>query len=308
MSKKEVKVFDILSEGFGLYFRNIKKFLYYMSFPVLGQVLGLLLIFGLTFIYTINLPKLISNYKFFDNFTVLVICSILVAIPGLIILLKAFWDFLVAYGAVNSMVAALVKTGKLYDFPAHTQVITRRTPSYILLWLLYSIFILLSVNIIFWVVGFIFFIYFSLIFQVFTLEEASPLDSFRRSFKLVKGNFAKTLAIITVLFLVTYIMLPQIFTYLLDLIKGVGFLALLIQGWVAQMPFDTVNSFLLSLNLAAITPLVVAQGLVSFIIAQIIVQYTLPLRSICLCLWYRELKKSEDKLSKKKSKISELQE
>ena len=68
MSKKEVKVFDILSEGFGLYFRNIKKFLYYMSFPVLGQVLGLLLIFGLTFIYTINLPKLISNYKGTNNY------------------------------------------------------------------------------------------------------------------------------------------------------------------------------------------------------------------------------------------------
>ncbi|MBQ6516728.1 hypothetical protein IJI31_06065 [bacterium] len=308
MGKKEIRVFDIVNEGFLMYFRNLKKFLYYMTFPVLGQVLGLLLIFGMTFIYTSKVPYLVSNFKFFDNFAVLIIVAILLVIPGFIIFFKAFWDYLVAYGAVNSMVAAMVKTGKLYDFPAHNQVIIRRSAAFVLLWILFSIYLLLSLNIIFWVVGFIFFVYFSLIFQVFTLEETSPLESFRRSFQLVRGNFAKTLFILIILFIVTYLIIPQIIVGIFDVVNGIDFSSGLIQGWTSQFPVDSVNQILITLNMTILTPLIIAKWLISVLLSQVIIQYLLPLRSIVLCLWYKQLKKIDDKASKKKSKISELQE
>ena len=308
MSKKEIRILDIVNEGFLMYFKNCKKFLIYMTFPVLGQFLGIVLIFLMTFFYTMKLPYLVSNFKFFDNFTVLVLGSLLVTIPGFVIFFKAFWDFLVAYGAVNSMVAALVKTGKLYDFPAHNAVITRRSAAFIMLWLLFGIYVLLSLNIIFWVIGFIFFVYFSLIFQIFTLEETSPFESFRRSFQLVKGNFAKTLFILIILFVTTYLVLPQIILWIFSFIKGIEVLSGLLQVWTKQFPIDTLNQVLISLDIAIITPLIIAKWIISLFVTQIIIQYLLPLRSIVLCLWYMHLKKIDDKANKKKSKISELQE
>lgn len=308
MSKKEIRVFDVVNEGFLMYFKNIKKFLVYMTFPVLGQLLGIVLIFSMTFFYTMKLPYLVSNYKVFDNFTVLVLCSLLVAVPGFVIFFKAFWDYLVVYGAVNSMVAALVKNGKLYDFPAHNEVIIRRSAAFVMLWLLFCIYVLFSLNIIFWVIGFIFFVYFSLIFQVFTLEETSPLESFKRSFQLVRGNFAKTLFILIILFVVTYMIIPQIILWIFDLIKGVEVLSGLVQVWTKQFPLDTFNQVLINFDIAIITPLIIAKWIIALFITQIIIQYLLPLRSIVLCLWYMHLKKIDDKANKKKSKISELQE
>ena len=88
-----------------------------MSFPVLGQIAGLLLVFLITFIYTKNLPALILKFPVLDNFNTLILISILLTLPGLIIFVKAFWEYLVAYGAVNSMLDNMLKSGKVYDFP-----------------------------------------------------------------------------------------------------------------------------------------------------------------------------------------------
>ena len=50
MAKFKIKdgVWQVLSEGLKLYFTNFLKFTQYMLFPVFGQVIGILLIFGLT--------------------------------------------------------------------------------------------------------------------------------------------------------------------------------------------------------------------------------------------------------------------
>ena len=308
MTKKEIRVFDIVNDGFLMYFKNFKKFFVYMTFPVLGQLVGMILIFGMTYIYTSKVPYLVSNFKFFDNFAVLISISILLVIPGFIIFFKAFWDYLVAYGSVNSMVAAMVKTGKLYDFPAHNQVITRRSAAFVLLWVIFSIYLLFAFNIIFWVVGFIFFVYFSLIFQVFTLEEASPLESFKRSFHLVRGHFTKTLFILIILFIVTYLIIPQLVVGIFDAVNGINFSSRLIEGWASQIPLDSFNLVLIKMNMAILTPVIIAKWLISILLSQVIIQYLLPLRSIVMCLWYKHLKKTDDKAGKKKSKISELQE
>jgi len=308
MVKKETGIFEIISESVGLYFSNFSKFFKYMSFPVLGQIIGLILIFSCTYVYTKNLPYLISNYKFFDNFFVIIFLSLLITLPGFIILLKAFWEFIVAYGAVNSMVESMTKSGKLYDFPAHNQVITRRANSYILLWFIYGLFILLSLNICFWVLGLIFFIYFILIFQIFTLEELPPLQCFKRSLELIKGNYLKTALLVLFIGGFTYLLLPQLIMALINLTNTVGFLSNYLQVLTAQFPLDVINSNIEKIGFATITPYSVASTLISLIITQVIIQYTLPLRTICWCLWYKKLNKNKGKIEKKKQKKTETAE
>lgn len=137
MAKKNKTPLGIFIESIGLYFSNFDKFVKYMTFPVLGQVGGLLLVLILTMIYTKHIPQI-------ENINILILLSILVTLPGLLIFTKAFWEYLVAYGAVNSMLDNMLKSGKVYDFDAHTELIKRRSVPFVGLWFLFGVFSLLK--------------------------------------------------------------------------------------------------------------------------------------------------------------------
>ena len=49
MAKKNKTPLGIFTEAIGLYFSNFDKFMKYMTFPVLGQIAGLGLVFLITF-------------------------------------------------------------------------------------------------------------------------------------------------------------------------------------------------------------------------------------------------------------------
>ena len=127
MAKKKNTPLNIFMESVGLYFSNFDKFFKYMTFPVLGQVLGLSLVFLLLFFFTKNMPVVIEKVPALSNLPTLLVIAILVILPGMIIFLKAFWEYLVAYGAINSMFENMIKSGKVYDFDAHTELIKRRS-------------------------------------------------------------------------------------------------------------------------------------------------------------------------------------
>ena len=187
MPKTKQTPLGILTESIGLYFSNFDKFLKYMSFPVLGQIAGLGLVFLFTYFYTKYIPELVEKYTILDNFNVLILISIALALPGLAIFVKAFWEYLVAYGAVNSMLDNMLKSGKVYDFDAHTELIKRRTLSFVGLWFLFGIFSFLALFPPFWIICAVFAVYFVLVFQVFTFEPAlSPIGCVKRSLMLIK--------------------------------------------------------------------------------------------------------------------------
>ena len=152
MAKKNKTPLGIFSESIGLYFSNFDKFVQYMSFPVLGQIVGLGLVLLITFFYTQNLPNLLEKYSSLDNFNTLILLSILITLPGLAIFIKAFWDYLVAYGAINSMLDNMLKSGRVYDFDAHTELIKRRSIAFVGLWFLFGIFSTIAICPLFWVV------------------------------------------------------------------------------------------------------------------------------------------------------------
>lgn len=301
MAKIKNSVWAIFFEGVKLYFSNFPSFFKYLAFPVFGQIVGILLTFGATFLYIEKLPALISSGGVFNNFSMIFLLLIAISIPGLFIFMKAFWDYLVAYGAINSMVENMVKSGRIYDFDAHTELITRRTPSFIVLWILFGIFALDAMFPLLWIIGIILFVYFVLIFQVFTFEpDKSAMACFRKSMEIIKGNFARTFGLMILVWLLTYIIFPELIKFAFDFVNFIGFMAIPVDIWANQLPIKDINALLSTTPLTyQLTSLMIAKFVVSGFLGYIVICMTLPLRSICWTLWYKNLNKGETKLDKK---------
>ena len=287
---KKTSTLGIFTEAIALYFSNFSKFMKYMTFPALGQLGRLLLVFLITYVYTQNMPPLIEKYPDLSNVPLFIGISLLITLPGLAIFCKAFWEYLVAYGAINSMYENMQKSGKVYDFDAHTELIKRRAFSFIGLWALFGVFQLVALCPLFWVICGILAVYFVLVFQVFTYEpELSPVGCVKKSLSLVKGHFGQTFLLMALAGLLTYLFIPQLFIKLFEVAKINGFLVNAIMPVITQLP---VPEFVSHSDAAMFT--------VHIFIAQIIIQYTLPLRSIMWSMWYKELNKSLPSVSRKK--------
>jgi len=266
----------------------------------------LLLTLVLSYFYAINLPNLAKKIPALNDFSTLLLFAILICLPGLTIFLKAFWEYLVAYGAVNSMLENMIKSGKVYDFDAHTELIKRRTVSFVGLWALVGLFSLLSLIPFFWVPCAVFAIFFVLIFQVFTFEpEQTPLGCAKRSLELVKGHFASTFLLIALVGALTYFLIPQIAKVFCDYTHITLALSNLTKPFIMLLPIAEWNNILAYIYLPPLKLDEVAMFVVSSFIAQIFIQYTLPLRSILCGVWYKSLnggKLGVNTDSKKKSK------
>lgn len=292
-TKSDCNIFAILVDSVKIYCTNFLKFTQYMAFPVLGQVLGLGLIFGLAFWYSQNLPALIDKSPAFNNPSTVLWCVILITVPGMIIFLKAFWDYLVAYGALNSMADSAMNVGKVYDFPAHNALVTNHTFKFVALWFVISLMSLIAVIPFFIVIGAIFFVYFILVFQVFVFEpDTSVIGCFKRSLNLIKGNFAKTFILMCVIAFFTHFLFVKGFSVFFDLIRVTELLTNPVEAWIsANIPLDSLNNFLINLNprTEILSPAKIAQSIVYQVPFFIVTGFTLPLRSICWTLWYKAL-------------------
>lgn len=290
MAKKNNSALGIFMESIGLYFSNIDKFIKYMTFPVLGQIAGLFLVLLLTLFYTRNIPNLMQKIPALNDFSILMLIAILIALPGLAIFMKAFWEYLVAYGAVNSMVENMLKSGKVYDFDAHTELIKRRAISFVGLWFLFGIFSLIAVIPFFWVPCAVLTIYFVLVFQVFTFDaDLSPIDCVKKSFQLVKGNFLSTFMLFALIGALTYVLIPQLINMFFDYTHLTKFFAKAIMPIFAELPISEINAVLTQAFVKPITAEGITLSLVSITVAQIFIQYTLPMRSILWSIWYKKL-------------------
>ena len=303
MTKKNKTPLGIFAEAIGLYFSNFKQFVKYMSFPVLGQVVGLCLVFLCIYIYSKNMPYLIEKFSLFDNFVALILVAIFLTVPGMIIFMKAFWEYLVAYGALNSMLENMLSSGKVYDFDAHTELIKRRTVSYVGLWMLFCIFSAIAIVPFFWVIAGIFAVFFVLVFQVFTYEpELTPVGCVKKSLMLVKGHFASTFMLMALAGALTYCLIPQLFNMLFNSVNINNFLASVITPVIAELPVAELNKAISYAYLPPIKVEDIAMFVVATTVAQILIQYTLPLRSLLWGLWYKELNGSIPKQVEKKRK------
>lgn len=309
----KVKVEDnmvwVVLAAIRMYSGNFLKFCGYMAFPVLGQILGLGLVFGLAAMFNYYLPDLALKYDILRDMSTITLSIMIIIIPGLLIFMKAFWDYLVAYGAINSVTESFLTTGRIYDFPAHNETVTCRSFNFILLWILYSLFWLITSIPFFWIIGPIIFIYFILIFQVFSFEpDVSPVGCFKRSFQIIRGNSFRTLLILIAMGIVTLLFIEGV-SVIFDFAKLTGFLAKFFEAsLVDYVPIDTINNTMLIFNSSfnLITPEKVANFFVSQVVTFIVAGFTLPLRSICWALWYKAITDNQPTQRKKSTRRKQL--
>ncbi len=286
MSKYKLKnsIFFILWEGIKIYFSNIDKFLLYMLFPVFGQVIGIALSFGLSLGFA---DKVVQKA---DSPAVALLMILLLAIPGLLIFAKAFWDYMVAYVALNSMTEGAVTTGKVYDLASHNEVATQRGWKYIGFLIILSVLMSLGSSIFFIIPGFVLWIYFILVFQVFTFEpDLSITDIFKRSFLLVKGNWARTFILMAVLGFFSMYILTEGITVVFDYLNLTASASSIFNFISNLIPLDLVNKILVHANQPIITNEMISKTIFLSVLGMIISGLTLPIRSICWSLWYKNL-------------------
>ena len=286
MSKYKLKnsIFFILWEGIKIYFSNIDKFLLYMLFPVFGQVIGIALSFGLSLGFA---DKVVQKA---DSPAVALLMILLLAIPGLLIFAKAFWDYMVAYVALNSMTEGAVTTGKVYDLDSHNEVATQRGWKYIGFLIILSVLMSLGSSIFFIIPGFVLWIYFILVFQVFTFEpDLSITDIFKCSFLLVKGNWARTFILMAVLGFFSMYILTEGITVVFDYLNLTASASSIFNFISNLIPLDLVNKILVHANQPIITNEMISKTIFVSVLGMIISGLTLPIRSICWSLWYKNL-------------------
>ena len=289
-------VWLIFFEGIKIFALNIHKFMLYMAFPVLGQILGIFLIFGLTFWFTQNMQDIAAKYDALNNMSTMVTLIVVSVIPGLLILIKAIWDYLVAFVALNSMTDGYLNTGKVYDFKAHNSVATQKSFSFIAIWFLIGLMTILAIIPVFWIFAGLFFIYFILVFQVFSFENGlSPIGYFKRSLSLIKGNFGRTFLLMAILTIFTYVIITSGLGVLFDAFNWSNSLGKMFEAWAYTLPIDPLEQF-------GVTPALIGAHMVKELVFFLAVGFTLPLRSICWTLWYNELAADDLPTVKKSSK------
>ena len=292
-------VWLIFFESIKIYALNIHKFMLYMAFPVLGQVIGLFMIFGLTYWFTQNMQDIAMKYPALNDMSAMVTLIVVSVLPGLLILVKAFWDYLVAFVGLNSMTEGYLNTGRVYDFKAHNSVVTKKTFSFIAIWFLISIMTILGIIPFFSIFLAVMFVYFIIVFQVFTFEDGlSPIGYFKRSFELIKGTFARTFLLASILTVFTYYILSSGLGVVFDALNWSSALEKVFEAWAFTMPIEVLEPY-------GITPAIVGTMLVKQLVFLLVVGFTLPIRSICWTLWYKELANAdfpEVKKPKKRAK------
>ena len=287
MAKYEVRnsIWFALVEGIRIYFSNIDKFIIYMLFPVFGQVIGIALSFGLS----LGFAQKIADKT--DNPTNAFLLILLLTMPGLLIFAKAFWDYMVAYVALNSMTDGAVNTGKVYDFRSHNAVATERLFKFILLLMTVGILSSLATSIFFIIPGFVLWIYFILVYQIFTFEpDLGVKDCFKRSFNLVKGNWLRTFVLLFILTFFSIYIITEGISVVFDYLNLTEKIYSGLNYYTNTIPLDYINKALAYVKLPIITPELISQSIFYTILSCIVTGLTLPVRSICWTIWYYNLR------------------
>lgn len=295
MAKKDftfLNIFQIFVEGIKLYLFNFEKFTKYMAFPVLGQVVGIGIIFTATYLFTLLVPELTTLNSVFDNILFVFLLLLLITLPGFFIFCKAFWDFLIAMASLNSMASFIIESkNKLDDTGIHDGLIKRRVFSYILFLLIISVIFALGSFPLLWGLFLVVFVFISLSFQAFALEEdKSPVEAIMLSISLVKYNFLRTALLLVLLGVTTYWIIPALICWGLDKGNIAGFFSYPIERFITLLPIKELNgTFLASGINYQINTAVISKEVTLGIIAIVITAFLLPLRSLCCTMLFKEL-------------------
>ena len=313
-TKHKTSAWGLFGKGLKLYLKNFYILSEGMIFPVFGQLIGIVLILWPCFYYSQNVLSWINTYPALNNIGMVFLLLILIAAPGFFIFTKAFWEYMIATVSLNALVSNILKRGNLNDIAIHNQIIKGKSKDYISL---------LSILCLIWVIGLVapfgvfaldinigaktfFFssamiisvitllslsVYFSLAFQVFALENLSPIRTINKSMNLLEGNFWRALWLGVLLFVVTSAVVPSIIQYMVGnsiIIKPITHPVYVYFSSLIKSPDMLANSaiapFISGKNIIFELSKVITLSFVGIIITSLM----LPLGSACYTLLYFE--------------------
>ena len=277
--KLSLNIFKIFFGSVKIYFLYLDKFVKYLMFPVMGQILGLIVLFTIAYLFNVNASTLQEKIPFLSDEKNFFIAYLICLAPFFAIFIKAFYEYIIAFASLNSVCYIITPKKKVQDidFKTHDSAIERRLLPYVALLFLASVLSIVLAFPFFW----IFAPFIILMFQVFALEQSSgPISSIGRSIDLVKGHYFITLIAIVLSALLTYFLIPGLFMWALDYFKITPFLNAPVEKFVSVLPIDLsrVNETLMTLGVSTITSLDIARMLTESTIYSIFIMFTLPLR------------------------------
>ncbi len=249
-----MNILKITFKSIGLYISNFLLFLIVMAFPVFGQLIGVAGILGATYYYSKEVFNLAKINPFLSNTFVILLILILLILPGFVIFLRAFWDYLIKMISLNSLTQTLFKGNPVKDLFIYDESVNVRSKTYITLLLLISLLWLVALaapaaifllplesslqTIILLVgelIGIIFLciasVYLSLSFQVLCFEEnLSAIATMKKSIDLVKGNFWRVIFLGVFLFALTGVLVPYAIVVLFDKVSVSAYLSVPIEA------------------------------------------------------------------------------
>jgi hypothetical protein len=317
-SKKFMNIFDIIFKGILIYLKNFIELTYIMLFPVFGQLIGIIMIFGTTYLYTSRMSSLMLNFPIFNNLAFVLVTLILIVLPGFFVFTNAFWEYMVAMVSLNGVAASAGKDGKIKESAAFVQNIKQRKNDYItlllvlaLIWIIglllplpvFALNIPLSAKPFLFVgLEFIAFfmltvvsVYFSLSFQVFSFENLSPVDTLKKSFEMIEGNFWRSVFLAVILFILTGMIIPYIFqavsekTFILDIISYPFEVFLSIFMIDPAKLFEVVRSISPNIPRLVDPATMMSNFMAQLVLGMVVTAMMLPLGSACYTLLYQDI-------------------
>ncbi len=307
-------IFKNFLHGLIIYIKNFLPLSRAMLFPVLGQIVGIALIMVPVYFYTQVFLGGIPAESLQKNLIFIFIGLILIIIPGFIIFIKAFWDYMVVMVSLNTMVSDIIEEKPPVKFKIHSGAVKLRTKDYLLLlFILMGIwFVMLAVPFVLLILSamvlnkifstIIFFlsmigclgilavisVYLCLSFQVFAFEALSPKDVIMKSYEMIENNFLRTVALGVILFIITGAVVPVIFQELIKNSPLIGYIVVPFQAYIGVILSST--NILVELAKLNISLYDISRETALMCIGTVITMFILPLGSACFTLLYFDIK------------------
>lgn len=288
-SNKILGVFNIFFKSMYSYFLYLDQCFKYLAFPILGQLVSIILIFTITYYYNLSEYSLSNTFSFFASSKNFNMVLWIILLPFLLVFIKALYEYILAFCALNILFFTVSgkKKVKGIDFYANKKVIERKLPTYIILMLLVTILTAIPPFIF---VAPIIWIFICLSFQVFTFEdETNPFKPISRSIELVKGNVIPTIILLVLVFGLTYCFLPALFNWACGKIYITDFIIEKTRAFSLMLPLVQINDWLALFPVVdlSVNPTEIGKFTANLIISSLVVAFTLPYRCCCFTELYR---------------------
>ncbi len=285
-SNKIIDVFLIFFSSIKTYFLYLDQCVKYLLFPIFGQLISLIILFTIVYYFNTNIDNIRNISAFFEDDKHLFVIYSLTLLPFLIVFIKAVYDYIIAFCALNLLFYTVSNKKKVkdIDFSANRKVIERKIINYVILMFLVT-FLLIVPPLIF--VAPIIWVFLSLSFQVLSFEnDISGQRAISRSIELVKGNVIPTVILLLLCSIVTYWFLPSMFIWACEKLSLITFMIGRIETFVNLLSLDSLNELLSIINFK-LDSLTIAKYMAENVVTLIVIAFTLPFRCCCFTQLYK---------------------